>query len=79
MNPKTAQKRIETEIKNRYIKYISTDKEIPQHIINNYTLEIELLQLKPIDKVHIVSKGVSIAVTFENINKIRELQSFRRV
>jgi glucosamine 6-phosphate synthetase-like amidotransferase/phosphosugar isomerase protein len=75
----SAQKRIETEIKNRYIQYISTDKEIPQHIINNFNLEIELLNNKPINKVHIISKGKKICVTLENINKIKELQSFRHV
>lgn len=67
------------EIKNRYVQYISTNKQIPKHIINNFNLEIELLNNKPIDKVYIISKGILIEVTFENISKIRELQSFRRV
>jgi hypothetical protein len=70
----SAQKRIETEIKNRYIQYISTDKEIPKHIINNFNIEVELLNSKPIDKVYIISKGIIIEVTFKNINKIKELQ-----
>lgn len=70
----SAQKENEINIKNRYIQYISTDKEIPKHIIDNFNIEVELLNIKQKDKEFIISKGKKIAVTFDNINTLKELQ-----